>query len=502
MGLQTCGGESELRKAFQTVQSRGAALFKNAGVFLERYYPAAHHIEVQVFGNGQGKVAALGERECSIQRRHQKVIEECPSPFVAQKRPDLRRQLCDAAISLAESVKYASAGTLEFLVDDESGAFFFLEMNTRLQVEHGVTEMVYGVDLVELMLRQVDAQMAGKGGLEQAEVEDISKSCQEPKGHAIEVRVYAENPARDYAPSPGLLQEVIFHELPGTRIDGWVRAGITISPHYGKLGKALPHAQLLTISPRSAVGESAAACAKQIAGCRGAQDGALKDINMRPPYESRFSSCNSQVSRIRGWKHDYTVSVHLCVPPSGNRRASWRLLYSRRRLSRSPNHRQGLRARGSDGPDIFPNRQRSCWQSSWKGGVGNHPDRTRPQVPGGCYSISHGCSHLRHTRWQGVSHVAEGKNICRAAPGYRQDLVQRRMQVLPCGIRWLSECCRVVWIQGNRTANIGRWVSRSSDSNGQSIFMHFQSQSLELFVKTDAQSLTGRHTSHRRYTSS
>lgn len=248
MGLQTCGDESELRKAFEMVQSRGAALFKNAGVFLERYYPAAHHIEVQVFGNGQGQVAALGERECSIQRRHQKVIEECPSPFVEQKRPELRQQLCTAAVSLAESVKYASAGTLEFLVDDETGSFFFLEMNTRLQVEHGVTEMVYGVDLVELMLRQADAQMAGKGGLEETELDDISRSCQEPKGHAIEVRVYAENPVRDYAPSPGLLQQVIFHELPGTRIDGWVRAGITISPYYGESVNAVPHAQLLTVS--------------------------------------------------------------------------------------------------------------------------------------------------------------------------------------------------------------------------------------------------------------
>lgn len=237
MGLQTCEDEGELRKAFETVKSRGAALFKNAGVFLERYYPAAHHIEVQVFGNGKGRVAALGERECSVQRRHQKVIEECPSPFVSQRRPDLRGQLCAAAVSLAESVQYASAGTLEFLVDDESGAFFFLEMNTRLQVEHGVTEMVYGVDLVELMLRQADAQLAGKGGLDENELKDISRSCQEPKGHAIEVRVYAENPARDYAPSPGLLQQVIFHELPGTRVDGWVRAGITISPHYGELKK-------------------------------------------------------------------------------------------------------------------------------------------------------------------------------------------------------------------------------------------------------------------------
>ena len=237
MGLLTCADESELRKSFQTVQSRGAALFKNSGVFLERYYPAAHHIEVQVFGNGQGKVVALGERECSIQRRHQKVVEECPSPFVAQRHPELRLKLCSAAVSLAESVKYASAGTLEFLVDDQTGDFFFLEMNTRLQVEHGVTEMVYDVDIVELMLRQADSQIAGKGGLQVDELQILGERCNEPKGHAIEVRVYAENPAKDYAPTPGLLQKVSWHTLPGTRVDTWIRAGITVSPNYGKLTK-------------------------------------------------------------------------------------------------------------------------------------------------------------------------------------------------------------------------------------------------------------------------
>lgn len=234
MGLQTCKDEGELTKAFETVQSRGEALFKNAGVFLEKYYPAAHHIEVQVFGNGQGNVATLGERECSIQRRHQKVIEECPSPFVTQRKPELRQKLCTAAKSLAESVHYGSAGTLEFLVDDQTGDFFFLEMNTRLQVEHGVTEMVYNVDLVELMLRQADAQLAGRAGLTTETVDDLSQRCKEPRGHAVEVRVYAENPVKGFAPSPGLLQKVDWKELSGTRIDTWVRAGITISPNYGK----------------------------------------------------------------------------------------------------------------------------------------------------------------------------------------------------------------------------------------------------------------------------
>ncbi|KAH8900143.1 putative urea amidolyase [Thozetella sp. PMI_491] len=243
MGLLTCANEQEVRQSFQTVQSRGAALFKNAGVFMERYYPAAHHIEVQVFGNGLGKVIAVGERECSIQRRHQKVVEEAPSPFVELKHPELRKKLTSAAVRLASSIKYASAGTIEYLVDDETGDFFFLEMNTRLQVEHGITEMCYGVDLVELMLRQADAQIAGKGGLDETELAALEAGYAEPKGHAIEVRVYAENPARNYAPSPGLLQGVSWHQLPGTRVDTWIRTGITISPNYDPLlAKVLHHA--------------------------------------------------------------------------------------------------------------------------------------------------------------------------------------------------------------------------------------------------------------------
>ncbi|KAF7544244.1 hypothetical protein G7046_g9824 [Stylonectria norvegica] len=243
MGLLTCADEREVRKNFQTVQSRGASLFKNSGVFLERYFPDSHHIEVQVFGNGRGKAISVGERECSIQRRHQKVVEECPSPFVTLKHPELRAKLTSCAIRLAETINYGSAGTVEYLVDDNTGDFFFLEMNTRLQVEHGITEMCYDVDLVELMLRQADADLAGKGGLEPDELEKLQLRCLEPRGHAIEVRVYAENPARNYTPSPGLLQEVTWRELPGTRIDTWVRAGLTISPEYDPLlAKVMHHA--------------------------------------------------------------------------------------------------------------------------------------------------------------------------------------------------------------------------------------------------------------------
>ena len=154
MGLQICYSEQEVEKAFAMVESRAGTLFKNSGVFLEKYYPSSRHVEVQVAGNGE-IVVAFGERECSLQRRHQKVIEECPSPFV-ERHPGLREKMLSAAVNYASQLKYKSVGTVEFLVDDETADFFFLEMNTRLQVEHGITELCYGVDLVHLMLRQAD----------------------------------------------------------------------------------------------------------------------------------------------------------------------------------------------------------------------------------------------------------------------------------------------------------------------------------------------------------
>lgn len=239
MGLVVCKTPEEVTKGFSTVQSRGQSLFKDSGLFIEKYYPASHHIEVQVFGNGQGSAIHFGERECSIQRRHQKVIEECPSPFV-EKSPGLREKLVTAAVGLAESVNYGSAGTIEFLVDDESGKYFFLEMNTRLQVEHGITELCYDVDLVKLMLQQADAQLAGKNGLSEAFLNSLQRTA--PTGSAIEVRVYAENPLRDYAPSPGVLQAVEWAELPNTRIDTWTYTGSVISPTYDPLiAKLMSH---------------------------------------------------------------------------------------------------------------------------------------------------------------------------------------------------------------------------------------------------------------------
>lgn len=204
MGLQVCNSEQEVNDAFVVVQSRASTLFKNSGVFLERYFPNSRHIEVQVAGNGD-VVVAFGERECSLQRRHQKVIEECPSPFV-ERRPGMRKKMLKAATSYASQLGYRSVGTVEFLVDDETADFFFLEMNTRLQVEHGITELCYGVDLVHLMLRQADNERGGRPGIPSSDLESLASET--PRGWAIEARVYAEVPLRNFAPAPGVLQYV------------------------------------------------------------------------------------------------------------------------------------------------------------------------------------------------------------------------------------------------------------------------------------------------------
>ncbi|KAI1097624.1 carbamoyl-phosphate synthase L chain, ATP binding domain-containing protein [Jackrogersella minutella] len=230
MGQQTCWSEGEIPVAFASVESRSKELFRNSGVFMERYYPTSHHIEVQVFGNGS-EVIDFGERECSIQRRRQKVIEECPSPYLVDK-PDLRSRLISCALTLAKSIKYQSTGTVEFLVDDETGDFFFLEMNTRLQVEHGVTELCYGVDLVVLMLRQAEYQLAGKSGIPSAELLEIQGKT--PNGAAIETRVCCENPADSFMPSSGHVQSVTWPDQ-YARVDTWIQLGTFVSPYFDSL---------------------------------------------------------------------------------------------------------------------------------------------------------------------------------------------------------------------------------------------------------------------------
>ncbi|KAH8685367.1 urea carboxylase [Tricladium varicosporioides] len=238
VGLEVCYDGAAIKTAFAKVKGRGDSLFKNTGVFMERYYPSSRHIEVQIFGNGV-EVIHFGERECSIQRRHQKVIEECPSPFVTAH-PELRRKLTQCATNYAMKLKYKSAGTVEFLVDDITGDFFFLEMNTRLQVEHGITELCYNVDLVSLMLQQADCEKGGKVGISSEFLLSMQKDG--PTGAAIEARVYAEVPFRNFAPSPGLLQKVEWPVGDGIRIDTWVKTGQRIAPYYDPLiAKVMVH---------------------------------------------------------------------------------------------------------------------------------------------------------------------------------------------------------------------------------------------------------------------
>ncbi len=234
IGMRICNDATELKHAFDSCRSLAEKHFGNAEVYMEKYFPQSRHIEVQIFGNGLGEVIHLGERECSVQRRNQKVIEETPSPFL-ETRPALRREMCAAAVKLAAKLHYESAGTVEFLVVDEgpssdrTGQFYFLEMNTRLQVEHGVTELVNGVDLVEWMILQGNARRAGKGGL------DLTSFHWRPAGHAIEVRVCAENPVRNFQPSPGLLTQVQWTDDKSVRVDTWVETGTNISALYDPL---------------------------------------------------------------------------------------------------------------------------------------------------------------------------------------------------------------------------------------------------------------------------
>jgi urea carboxylase len=219
IGMEICRSEEELRAAFAKVVRLAKYNFGEAGVFLERFVESARHIEVQVFGDGMGKVLALGERDCSAQRRNQKVVEETPAPGLTDA---MRKDLFSAAIRLGESLHYRSAGTVEFLFDIVREEFYFLEVNTRLQVEHGVTELATGVDLVEWMVR------LGAGDNPIAEIDSI-----EAKGAAMEVRVYAEDAAKNFLPSAGLITHVEFPE--GVRCDGWIESGTEVSTYYDPL---------------------------------------------------------------------------------------------------------------------------------------------------------------------------------------------------------------------------------------------------------------------------
>jgi len=217
-GMRFVAESSELRSAFETAQTEAAAAFGDSSLYLEKAVERPRHIEIQIFGDTHGNLVHLGERECSIQRRHQKVIEECPSPI---NDPDLRRRMGGAAVKIGRAVNYTGAGTVEFLFSDTTHEFYFLEMNTRLQVEHPVTELVTGRDLVREQFRVATGEPLS---FTQEEI-DL-------QGHAIECRIYAEDPANNFFPSPGTITHLREPAGPGVRIDSGVTRLSEVSIHY------------------------------------------------------------------------------------------------------------------------------------------------------------------------------------------------------------------------------------------------------------------------------
>jgi len=221
-GMRRVDGEAELQSAFRDAASEAGRAFGNSEVYVEKLVDEPRHIEIQILGDHHGHLIHLGERECSTQRRHQKVIEECPSPLMAQH-PNLRENMGQAALKVARAAGYANAGTVEFLVDRDAN-FYFLEVNTRLQVEHPVTELVTGLDLVEWQLK------IAAGEPLTLRQEDI-----EWRGSAIECRIYAEDPDHDFLPSPGAISHLSEPSGPGIRLDSGVFEGWNVPLEYDPL---------------------------------------------------------------------------------------------------------------------------------------------------------------------------------------------------------------------------------------------------------------------------
>ncbi|RMG65972.1 MAG: acetyl-CoA carboxylase biotin carboxylase subunit [Calditrichaeota bacterium] len=219
-GMRIVRDEASLENSFMMASAEAEAAFGNPALYMEKYIERPRHVEIQIMADEHGNVVHLGERECSIQRRHQKLIEEAPSPVVSA---DLRRRMGQVAVQGARAVNYVNAGTIEFLLD-ASGNFYFMEMNTRIQVEHPVTEMVYGVDLIKEQIRVAAGE---KLSFRQKELK--------PFGHAIEVRINAEDPARNFLPSPGEIQSLHLPGGPGVRIDTHIYQGYKIPQFYDSL---------------------------------------------------------------------------------------------------------------------------------------------------------------------------------------------------------------------------------------------------------------------------
>lgn len=223
IGMSLVHNITELEKAAKTTQELAHRLFGNGNVYLERFITRARHIEVQIFGFGDGRVVHLFERECSIQRRFQKVIEESPS---TKLNATTRQAICSAAVTLAAKQNYSGAGTVEFIFDDDTGEYFFLEMNTRIQVEHPVTEMLTGIDIVALQIRLAQGD----------NLDDIKQESIISKGHSIECRLYAENPQKMFLPVPGKIDILYFPETAkNIRIDSGLRQGDVMSAYYDSM---------------------------------------------------------------------------------------------------------------------------------------------------------------------------------------------------------------------------------------------------------------------------
>ncbi len=220
IGMQVVSSDDEMEKAFKMCQTRAKAYFANPTIYIEKFIENPRHVEVQVLADSSGKTVYLNERECSVQRRHQKVIEEAPSPAVD---PGLRSKMGEAAVAAAKAINYVNTGTVEFLMD-ASKNFYFLEMNTRIQVEHPVTEMTTGEDLVQWQIRIAAGEPLT---LEQEKIP--------LNGNSIECRIYAEDPDKNFMPSPGPLNRWQVPQVEGTRIDSGVREGDTVTPYYDPL---------------------------------------------------------------------------------------------------------------------------------------------------------------------------------------------------------------------------------------------------------------------------
>ncbi|HXG46748.1 MAG TPA: acetyl-CoA carboxylase biotin carboxylase subunit [Methylomirabilota bacterium] len=221
-GMRVAHNDISLIKGYHTARAEAEKAFGNSGVYIEKFIENPHHVEFQILGDGRGKIIHLGERDCSIQRRNQKLIEETPSPLI-ERRKDLRKKMGKAAVRIAETAQYSNAGTVEFVVDDH-GNFYFLEVNKRIQVEHPVTEEVTGIDLVKYqILIAMGEQIRESQG-------DINI-----RGHSIECRINAEDPFGDFRPSPGRIEMLYAPGGPGVRVDSHAYAGYTIPPHYDSM---------------------------------------------------------------------------------------------------------------------------------------------------------------------------------------------------------------------------------------------------------------------------